>query len=118
MYKFSKQSVLRKNRNFQTVYRSGKSYANRLAVLYVLSQPKNTAGRRRAGFLARKKLGGAVVRNRVKRLMKEVYRHNQDQLAEGVDLVFVGRQGMVAANYQAAHKALLDLFGKARVLSK
>jgi ribonuclease P protein component len=118
MYKFSKQSVLRKNKNFQTVYRHGKSYANRLAVLYVLPQPKNTASRRRAGFVAGKKLGGAVVRNRVKRLMKEAYRLNQSRLVEGVDLVFVGRQGMVASNYQAAQKALLDLFGRARVLIK
>ncbi len=118
MYRFSKQSVLRKNKSFRTVYRYGKSYANRMAVLYVLPQPRKTAGTRRVGFVTGKKLGGAVVRNRVKRLMKEAFRLNQHRLIEGVDLVLVGRHSLVNSSYQAVQKSLLDLFSRAKVLKK
>lgn len=118
MFRFSKQSVLRKNKNFRIVYRYGKSWANRIAVLYVLPQPKQAAACRRVGFVTGKKLGGAVIRNRVKRLMKEAFRLNQHRLLEGVDLVLVGRHNAVQANFQAVQKALLDLFQKAQVLKK
>jgi len=115
MYKLSKQGILRKNKNFQAVYRTGKSYANRLMVLYVLSADSTN---RRIGFAAGKRLGNAVVRNRVKRLLREAYRLNQHKLLGNVDLVLVGRQAMVKSNYNAVAKAFLDLCGKARILIK
>lgn len=113
-YKLSKQNRLRKNKNFQAVYRTGKSYANRMMVVYVLPQ---AGSERRIGFAAGKRLGKAVVRNRVKRLMREVYRLNQYRLVdEGADLVLVGRQAMVKADLPAVTRAFLDLCGRARIL--
>ncbi|MEN6414013.1 MAG: ribonuclease P protein component [Veillonellales bacterium] len=115
-YKLLKQNVLRNNKHFQAVYRTGKSYANRMMVVYVLPQ---AGSGRRIGFTAGKRLGKAVVRNRVKRLMREVYRLNQARLTnEGVDLVLVGRQAMVKADLPAVTRAFLDLCGKARILLK
>ena len=72
MYELKKEKRLCKNREYQVVYRRGKSYVNRLAVLYVLKRsPKQPA---RIGFVTGKKIGCAVERNRCRRLMKEVYR--------------------------------------------
>lgn len=115
MYKLSKGGILRKNKNFQAVYKLGKSYANRLLVLYV---KPNCEGLRRAGFVTGKRLGGAVVRNRARRLMKEAYRLNQHQLAAGIDLVFIARQPIVKADFTAVCKALLELCGKAQLFNK
>ena len=115
MYKLSKQGNLRKNKKFQAVYRTGKSYANKMAVLYVMP---NDSDSRRIGFAAGKRLGGAVVRNRVKRLLREAYRLQQVQLISGVDLVLVGRQPMVGADYKVVAKAFLDLCNRARIVAK
>lgn len=114
-FKLDKKLRLCKNRNFQAVYRGGKSYANRQAVLYVMP---NKSKNLRVGFAAGKRLGGAVVRNRVKRLLREAYRLNQDKIKKGADLVLVGRQAMVKANLKIAVRALLDLCGKAGILLK
>jgi len=112
-YKLKKRNVLRKNRQFQDVYRAGRSYANRLAVLYVVASGTDT---RRIGFAAGKRLGGAVVRNRVKRLLREVYRLHQAELVLGIDLILVGRQGILGANYEKVAVAVRDLFRRAKII--
>lgn len=118
MFRFSKQNVLKKNKNFRIVYRHGKSWANRLVVLYVLPQPKKSADQRRAGFVTGKKIGGAVVRNRAKRLMKEAYRLFQNRLKDGVDMVFVGRSQLVHSDFNEVQKALIELCNRAQVFKK
>jgi len=115
IYKLSKQGMLHKNKKFQAVYKSGRSYANHMLVLYVLPNNDNV---RRIGFAAGKKLGGAVVRNRVKRLLRESYRLNQFQLITGVDLVLVGRQAAIKADRMAVAKAFVNLCNKAKILVK
>jgi ribonuclease P protein component len=115
MYKLSKQGSLRKNKNFQAVYKTGKSFANKMMVLYVL--PKSNDDRR-IGFAAGKRLGNAVVRNRMKRLLREAYRLNQARLISGVDLVLVSRKVMVGAELSTIIRSFLDLCNKARILAK
>ena len=101
------------NKNFQAVYKSGKSYANKQLVVYVLP---NQSVKRRVGFAAGKRLGSAVVRNRLKRLLREAYRHHQSKLVAGVDLVLVARQPLVDAKVDKAIKAFLDICTKAKIL--
>ncbi len=115
IYKLSKQGMLHKNKKFQAVYKSGKSYANRMVVLYVLP---NEGNGRHVGFAAGKRLGGAVVRNRVKRLLRESYRLTQFQLIDGVDLVLVGRQAAIKADRMAVTSAFIHLCNKAKILAK
>ena len=115
IYKLSKQGLLHKNKKFQAVYKSGRSYANRMVVLYVLPNNDNV---RRIGFAAGKKLGCAVVRNRVKRLLRESYRLNQFKLITGVDLVLVGRQAAIKADRMAITGAFINLCNKAKILAK
>ena len=62
---------LKKNRDFRTVYRDGKSYANRLLVMYTL---KNDSDRNRLGISVSKKVGNSVVRHHITRLVRESYR--------------------------------------------
>lgn len=114
-FSFSKDNVLRKNRQFQTVYKTGKSYANKYLVLYAM--PKQD-GPRRIGFAVGKRLGGAVVRNRVKRLLRESFRLNQHCLKQGIDLIVIGRQPIVGKDYDIVNKAMLDLFGKAKIFAE
>lgn len=104
-----------KNKSFQAVYRSGKSYANKQLVLYVLP---NRSAKRQVGFAAGKRLGSAVVRNRLKRLLREAYRLHQDKFITGVDLVLVGRKPLVGAGLAQTTKAVLELSAKAKILAE
>lgn len=114
-FPFSKENVLRKNRQFQTVYKTGKSYANKYLVLYVMVKKD---GPRRIGFAVGKRLGGAVVRNRIKRILRESFRLNQHCLKKDIDIIVIGRQPIVGRNFEIVNKAMLDLFGKAKVLEE
>ena len=87
--------------------------ANRHLVMYFL---KSRSCERRVGFAAGKKLGGAVVRNRLKRLIREAYRLNQDKLVQGVDLIVVARKPAVGTGYATIEKAFMDLCVRAKML--
>lgn len=80
MYNLPKGRILRRKSDFQKIHRFGKSYANRYLVMYVFTA---SGLEDRVGFAAGKKLGNAVTRNRVKRLMRECYRLNQFKIKEG-----------------------------------
>ena len=84
--KFSES--LKRNSDFQRVYREGKSYANRYLVLYVL---QNQTERNRLGISVSKKVGNSVVRHRMARLIRESYRLQEDMFNSGLDMVVVTR---------------------------
>ncbi|MGL5244899.1 MAG: ribonuclease P protein component [Sarcina sp.] len=110
---------LRKNNEFRSVYRRGKSFANDLLVLYVLHNKKNKSDEgqtfNRLGISVSKKVGKSVVRSRVKRLIQENYRlnaHNIDN-SKGRDLVFIARVAINEKNYKQVEKAMINLLKKA-----
>jgi ribonuclease P protein component len=80
--------AMKKNGAFRLVYTRGISVSNRYLVLY---KRKNESGTNYLGISVSKKVGGAVTRNRVKRLVKESYRLMEEQVAAGYDLVVVVR---------------------------
>ena len=84
---------LRKNTEFRLVYRRGKSYANKLLVLYVFNNKKNINDENlpynKVGISVSKKVGNSVVRSRSKRLIYESYRLNMKDIKSGYDFVFV-----------------------------
>lgn len=112
MYKLPKGRILRRRNDFQKVHRFGKSYANRYLVLYVFTA---TGLEDKVGFAAGKKLGNAVTRNRVKRLMRECYRLNQFKIKENVCLLLVGRKAAVNVKLDVIEKAFLTLGRKAAI---
>ncbi len=83
---------LNKNVLFKRVYSRGKSIVDPFVVMYFLP---NRKGVNRLGITVSKKIGGAVVRSRARRLIKEAFRLQEDKFSLGYDLVFVARGRMV-----------------------
>ena len=79
---------LRKNSEFRAVYRRGRSFSNSILVLYVFKNYKNKYINR-LGISVSKKVGCSVVRNRVKRLIRESYRLNKSRFKPGYDFIFI-----------------------------
>ena len=115
MLKLPKRNILRSKRLFQEVYLRGRSWADRYLVLYVFPA---IGPERKAGFAAGKKLGNAVVRNRLKRLMRESYRLYQARLAEGYYYLLVARKPAVGVKEPVMEQAFLKLAGRAGILKQ
>ena len=95
---------LKKNRDFQNVYKKGKSYANRYLVMYVL---ENDTDRNRLGISVSKKVGNSVIRHHVTRLIRESYRLQEDMFNSGLDIVVNARNTAKDISY---HEVERDLF--------
>ncbi|MFR1518181.1 MAG: ribonuclease P protein component [Clostridia bacterium] len=79
---------LRKNNEFQRVYKKGRYKAGRYIVMYVMPNKKDI---NRIGIATGKKFGNSVQRNRMKRMIRESYRLSQDCMAKGYDIIFMAR---------------------------
>ena len=103
---------LKQNHIFRRLYAtSGK--ANGLLVLYAR---RNRTDRNRVGLTVSKKLGHAVVRNRVRRRLREIYRLNESRFRRGFDIVVVARSRAVEADFSQLTAAYLSLAKKAGIL--
>lgn len=105
---------LRRNTEFQRLYRQGTSYSEGILVLHLLRLPD--ADVRQAGFSVSKKLGGAVVRNRVKRRLREAYRQVLPLLPRGYQLVLTARRGAADADYEKLSRAVRSALARAGLL--
>ncbi|HIV38601.1 MAG TPA: ribonuclease P protein component [Candidatus Blautia stercorigallinarum] len=97
---------LRKNWDFQLVYKKGTSYANRYLVMYVL---KNQLNRNRIGISVSKKVGNSVVRHHLTRLIRESYRLNEEKFACGYDMIVIVRVSGKEQGFRSLESALLHL---------
>lgn len=113
MFNLSKGEIFRGKHDFNAVHSRGRSFANHALVLLVVRDERYNG---KVGFAAGKKLGGAVVRNRVKRLMREAYRLNKNSLRRDCALILIGRKFLTSAKLKDTEKAFLDLCRKARLL--
>ncbi len=105
---------LRKREDFNTVYRYGKSFANSQFVVYWRKRAPN--GAFRLGVSASSKLGGAVVRNRLRRMIKEIVRLNAAKLQEDIDLVLIVRKPALSMAYKEMEGSILHVLRKAGLL--
>ena len=108
---------LKKNNEFQRVYRKGTSQANRYLVMYVLEN-KDRHMENRLGISVSKKVGNSVVRHRITRLIRESYRLNETSFRQGVDIVVVARPRAKDRSYQEIESALMHLAGRTKVLRR
>ena len=108
--KFS--SSLKLNHIFRRLY-SSSGHANGYIVLYAR---KNRTSTNRVGVTVSKKLGHAVVRNRVRRRLREVYRLNESRFQPGWDIVVVARSRCGSATFRDLTTAYLALAKKAGIL--
>ena len=79
---------LKKSRDFTTIYEKSKKVYTRYAIVFVSENRKSI---QRFGFVASKKTGNAVQRNRIKRLFREFVKNNKEKFKEGTDYIFVGK---------------------------
>lgn len=101
-----KDEKLRKNEDFRKIYNIGKSYGNRYLVIFF---SKNNLFYNRVGFSSSKKVGNSVIRNKVKRRMREAYRLNKCGIRIGYDIIILARVNAKYASYGEIESALLHL---------
>jgi ribonuclease P protein component len=98
--------TLKSNRDFRFCYRSGRSAGCRQLVLYCRRRKGQGV---RFGFVVSKKVGSAVKRNRVRRVLKEFCRLNGELFPAGADYMFVARPEAVSLDLAQADKVIKDL---------
>ena len=95
-----------KNKDFQIIYKKGKSYANKYLIMYVLNNKKEE---NRLGISVSKKVGNSVVRHRITRLVRESYRLQKDKFQTGYDIIVIARSNAKDKSYSEIESALLHL---------
>lgn len=102
--KFSES--LKKNKDFQNVYKRGRSLANSYLVMYVL---ENGLDENRLGISVSKKVGNSVVRHHLTRLIRESYRLSEEKFRCGIDIVVIARTSAKGKSYHQIESALIHL---------
>lgn len=108
-----KAVTLKENYEFRRMYQRGKSAVSGSMVVYCR---KNKLGHNRLGLTASTKLGHAVVRNRCRRRMREVYRLNSPALRQGYDLILVARGRTANASWKELNDTFMKLCRKLDLL--
>lgn len=107
-----KKDILRNKDDFAAIYKRGRSIGERYIVLFYR---KNNLSYNRTAFLASKKVGNSVVRNRARRLMRESYRFVRDDMRTGYDLIFIARNTIKGRKFCDVQKSLNNAVRKAKL---
>ena len=107
-----KRFRVKKEKDFNAIFKEGKSFANRKFVIYRL---ENNEQHFRVGLSVSKKLGNAVTRNLIKRRIRHILIEHKDQLVENVDFVVIARKGVEILDYAEMEKNLLHVLKLSKI---
>ena len=103
---------LRKKSGYQAIFAGGKNFSVKYVAIYVLKGPK------RFGFIASKKIGNSVQRNRARRLMREVIRLHLSEIRNDIQIILIARVGIKGVSYAAVEKSMMNMLRNANALIK
>lgn len=109
-----KRFRIKKNEEFQKVFREGKSFANRQLVIYYLKKPDQNHFR--IGLSVGKKIGNAVTRNQIKRYLRQAFHELEDDIKPPYDIVIIARKQTKDMDYHSIKKSLIHLLYKQHLL--
>ncbi|NLE75304.1 MAG: ribonuclease P protein component [Chloroflexi bacterium] len=112
-YGLPRDARLHLQRQYQRMRQEGRTWADRYLVL---SAAPNGLPHARLGFVVGKRVGGAVVRNRVRRLMREACRLRRPEIAPGWDVVWIARAGAAEAGWLQIQRSVQGLLQRAGLL--
>ncbi|SIT87048.1 ribonuclease P protein component [Edaphobacillus lindanitolerans] len=112
----NKHQRVKKNEDFQKVFKKGKSFANRQFVIYSLR--KEDQQEFRVGISVSKKIGNAVTRNRIKRYVRQTILELGDDLRPDMDYIIIARHQAAAIDFHTTKKSLIHVMRIAKVLRK
>ena len=107
-----KRFRVKKEKDFNAIFKEGKSFANRKFVIYRL---ENDEQHFRVGLSVSKKLGNAVMRNQIKRRIRHILIEHKNQLVENVDFVVIARKGVEILEYAEMEKNLLHVLKLSKI---
>lgn len=100
------QNTLKNTKEFDFVFKNGKSFANKYLIMYTVSNGTNT---NRYGLSVSKRVGNSVVRHRVSRLIREAVRLEGYRFNSGLNIVIIARPGAKDKNFSDIRSAYLHL---------
>jgi ribonuclease P protein component len=100
---------LREKTLFKKVFAQGKSFSGKYVVVYISEGPS------KIGFIASKKVGNSVVRNRAKRLMREVIRLHLSELKPNMQIICIARASLKGVSYFQVENTMLQTLSKAKI---
>ncbi|GJM41454.1 MAG: ribonuclease P protein component [Ardenticatenaceae bacterium] len=109
------QHRLRRSADIANVRQQGRAYRHPLCILLVKSEESKVS---RFAFVASKRVGNAVVRNRTRRLLREAVRQNLSNIQSGWDCVWIARPRLPLANFAEVETAVLQLLTRAKLISE
>ena len=112
----NKRQRIKKNEDFQTVFKKGKSYANRQFVVYCMKKDDQQAFR--MGLSVSKKVGNAVTRVQIKRYLRQAFLELKDDLRQDMDYVIIARNQAATLDFHETKKSLQHVLKIAKVLKK
>ncbi|MDD2510009.1 MAG: ribonuclease P protein component [Syntrophomonas sp.] len=110
-----KKTRIRTGKEYRNVFEKGKRFSGRYLIMYYL---ENAAENNRFGFITNKKVGMAVIRNRIKRQLRAIVRKYPGQVRKNHDIVLVARAGIGKTSFEGIEKDYIFIMKKAGLFAK